>query len=65
MKQKYEKPTIEVIDMNLDENIAASAGKDETYDIRIRRNGEEVIVEQGDFETLPGLLSWLREKFGF
>lgn len=66
MKKIYEKPNMQFMPINFNENITASAGKrDETYDIRIRRNGEEIIIEQGDFDTLPDLMSWLREKFGF
>lgn len=63
--KNYVKPEMRVLSMNLQENIAASAGRDETWEVVITRNGTEVIVDQRDFESLPGLLAWLREKFGF
>lgn len=65
MKEKYEKPSMTVLSMNLEENIAASSGRDETWEVVITRNGTDVIVDQRDFGSLPGLLAWLHEKFGF
>lgn len=63
MKEKYEKPSMTVLPLNLEENIAASAGREEEYEIRITRNGQEIVVENGGFGTLDELCEWFRHFF--
>lgn len=60
----YVKPEMRVLSMNLQENIAASAGKqDEEYEIIVTKNGQEVVVKNGGFGTLDELCDWFRDFF--
>lgn len=60
----YIKPEATVLNLNLQENIAASAGKpDEEYEIIVTKNGQEIVVKNGGFGTLDELCDWFRHFF--